>query len=182
MESELGHDPQVWKQIAVELGWTAIDIPEAYGGLGLGAFRGHGLGALCGPVVGGCLDLVALLGHGDLPFGGWLLGELLGRSRSRRRAGPVGRSLDAGQVEDQVDDLGLAGTRARLSAQGGGDRGELVAVLALEGIAFELGGVHFSDTSGFRGRNRPSLVPASSAGGKHSRGSGGGSTDPAGVT
>ncbi len=37
MESELGHDPQVWKQIAVELGWTAIDIPEAYGGLGLGA-------------------------------------------------------------------------------------------------------------------------------------------------
>ncbi len=37
MESELGHDPQVWKQIAVELGWAAITIPEAYGGLGLGA-------------------------------------------------------------------------------------------------------------------------------------------------
>ncbi|MEE2674330.1 MAG: acyl-CoA dehydrogenase family protein [Myxococcota bacterium] len=37
MESELGHDPQVWKQIAMELGWAAVAIPEAYGGLGLGA-------------------------------------------------------------------------------------------------------------------------------------------------
>ncbi|MCZ6464108.1 MAG: acyl-CoA/acyl-ACP dehydrogenase [Proteobacteria bacterium] len=36
MASELGHDPQVWKQIAAELGWTAVIIPEAYGGLGLG--------------------------------------------------------------------------------------------------------------------------------------------------
>lgn len=36
MESELGHDPQLWKQVATELGWTAITVPEAYGGLGLG--------------------------------------------------------------------------------------------------------------------------------------------------
>ncbi len=35
MESELGFDPQVWKQISAELGWTAITIPEDYGGLGL---------------------------------------------------------------------------------------------------------------------------------------------------
>ena len=36
MESELGYDPELWKQIASELGWTAVTIPEAYGGLGLG--------------------------------------------------------------------------------------------------------------------------------------------------
>lgn len=36
MESELGHTPSVWKQMAVELGWAAVTIPEAYGGLGLG--------------------------------------------------------------------------------------------------------------------------------------------------
>ncbi len=36
MESELGHDPQLWKQVATELGWAAITVPEAYGGLGLG--------------------------------------------------------------------------------------------------------------------------------------------------
>ena len=35
MESELGFDPQLWKQIGSELGWTAVVIPEEYGGLGL---------------------------------------------------------------------------------------------------------------------------------------------------
>ncbi|MGH7288374.1 MAG: acyl-CoA dehydrogenase family protein, partial [Myxococcota bacterium] len=35
MESELGHDPALWKRIGAELGWTAVAIPEAYGGLGL---------------------------------------------------------------------------------------------------------------------------------------------------
>ncbi len=37
METELGYDPGVWKQIAQELGWAAVSIPEAYDGLGLGA-------------------------------------------------------------------------------------------------------------------------------------------------
>jgi len=36
MESELGHDPSLWKRIGTELGWTAVAIPEACGGLGLG--------------------------------------------------------------------------------------------------------------------------------------------------
>ena len=35
MEAEHGHDPAVWKQLGSELGWTAITVPEAYGGLGL---------------------------------------------------------------------------------------------------------------------------------------------------
>ncbi len=35
METELGHDPSVWKRIGAELGWTAVAIPEAHGGLGL---------------------------------------------------------------------------------------------------------------------------------------------------
>jgi alkylation response protein AidB-like acyl-CoA dehydrogenase len=35
METELGHDASVWKRIGAELGWTAVAIPEAYGGLGL---------------------------------------------------------------------------------------------------------------------------------------------------
>jgi alkylation response protein AidB-like acyl-CoA dehydrogenase len=36
MESPLGYDPEVWRQIATELGWPCVHIPEAYGGLGLG--------------------------------------------------------------------------------------------------------------------------------------------------
>jgi alkylation response protein AidB-like acyl-CoA dehydrogenase len=35
MESELGYDPQLWKQIGAELGWTSVIIPEEYGGLEL---------------------------------------------------------------------------------------------------------------------------------------------------
>ncbi len=36
MTSELGYDKAVWQQIATELGWPSVHIPEAYGGLGLG--------------------------------------------------------------------------------------------------------------------------------------------------
>lgn len=36
MESPLGYDEGTWKQIATELAWPCIHIPEAYGGLGLG--------------------------------------------------------------------------------------------------------------------------------------------------
>ena len=36
MTSSLGYDPETWRQIAVELGWPSVHIPEAYGGLGLG--------------------------------------------------------------------------------------------------------------------------------------------------
>ena len=35
MESEAGHDRALWKRIGAELGWTAVAIPEACGGLGL---------------------------------------------------------------------------------------------------------------------------------------------------
>ena len=34
MGSERGYDPAVWKQLSEELAWTALTIPEAYGGLG----------------------------------------------------------------------------------------------------------------------------------------------------
>ena len=43
----------------------------------------------------------------------------------------------AGQLEDEVDDVGLLGPRPGLAAEGGGDGVELVAVLALERRAFE---------------------------------------------
>jgi alkylation response protein AidB-like acyl-CoA dehydrogenase len=36
METSLGYDEETWKQIATELAWPCIHIPEEYGGLGLG--------------------------------------------------------------------------------------------------------------------------------------------------
>ena len=50
MDSELGWDPELWGQLARELGWAAVHIPEAYGGLGLG----H-------------VELIALMDHGRAP-------------------------------------------------------------------------------------------------------------------
>ena len=36
MASDRGWDDGLWKQLGSELGWTAVHIPDAYGGLGLG--------------------------------------------------------------------------------------------------------------------------------------------------
>jgi len=36
MDQPCGYDEQLWRQMAGELGWTGLAIPEAYGGAGLG--------------------------------------------------------------------------------------------------------------------------------------------------
>src|SRR5215831_7797447 len=36
MKTERGYEPEVWQRIAQELGWTALLVPEAYGGAGAG--------------------------------------------------------------------------------------------------------------------------------------------------
>ena len=47
MESESGMDPELWKRIGAELGWTALCVPEPYGGVGLSAVE---LSALMEPM------------------------------------------------------------------------------------------------------------------------------------
>jgi len=55
METPLGYDPEIWKQIGTELGWCCVHIPEAYGGLGLGfvdlavLLEATGESVLCAP-------------------------------------------------------------------------------------------------------------------------------------
>ncbi|MCH2187902.1 acyl-CoA/acyl-ACP dehydrogenase [Myxococcota bacterium] len=51
METESGFDAGLWEALSTELGWTAVHIPEAYGGLGLGHVE---LGALM-EIMGGQL-------------------------------------------------------------------------------------------------------------------------------
>ena len=50
--------------------------------------------------------------------------------------------LDAGQLEDELDDVGLAGARGRLGTESLGDGRELLAVFPLEGGPFEGGLLH----------------------------------------
>jgi len=72
MASEQGFDPGVWKQLSSELGWTALLVPEAYGGLGLGMVELAALvevmgeALLCAPFFSSvCLGAQALLVAGS---------------------------------------------------------------------------------------------------------------------
>ena len=68
MQTDTGYDPAVWRRVGAELGWTAILIPEAYGGLGLGyvelvaLIEEMGAALLCAPFFSTvCLATNALL-------------------------------------------------------------------------------------------------------------------------
>jgi alkylation response protein AidB-like acyl-CoA dehydrogenase len=72
MDSDLGYAPSIWKQIAVELGWAAVTVPEEYGGLGLGPveltalLETTGESLLCAPYFSSvCLGANALLVAGN---------------------------------------------------------------------------------------------------------------------
>jgi alkylation response protein AidB-like acyl-CoA dehydrogenase len=72
MASELGYDPEVWKRIGSELGWPAAIVPEAHGGLGLGAVElvalaeAMGESLLCSPFFATvCLAAQAVLAAGS---------------------------------------------------------------------------------------------------------------------
>jgi alkylation response protein AidB-like acyl-CoA dehydrogenase len=71
METEAGYDPEVWRRIGGELGWTSVIIPEAYGGVGLGyveliaLMEEMGSALLCAPFFSTvCLAANALLTGG----------------------------------------------------------------------------------------------------------------------
>jgi len=68
MATEAGFDPELWQKIAGEMCWTAIHIPEACGGLGLGyvevvaLMEQMGRRLLCAPYFSSvCLGANALL-------------------------------------------------------------------------------------------------------------------------
>ncbi len=68
MDTDTGFDPNVWQQLGGELGWTALTIPEAFGGLGLShadltpLMEEMGRSLLCAPFFSTvCLGANALL-------------------------------------------------------------------------------------------------------------------------
>jgi alkylation response protein AidB-like acyl-CoA dehydrogenase len=159
MESELGYDPELWKQIASDLGWPAVTVPEAYGGLGLGyvelvaLLEEMGGALLCAPFFSSvCLGANALLVCGSddqkrehLPgiAGGETLATLAcpgssGRwdasgvdATARRDGGDfVLDGLARFVLDGHVADLLIVA--ARSEAAGGGAGVDLFAVPALE--------------------------------------------------
>ncbi len=72
METGLGYDPEVWRRIGGELGWTSVIVPEAYGGAGLtyvdlvALMEELGGALLCAPFLSTiCLAANALLVGGN---------------------------------------------------------------------------------------------------------------------
>lgn len=72
MASELGHDAEVWKRIATELGWCGVAIPEEHGGAGLGfvelvaLLEEMGEALLCAPFLSSvCMAAPVLIAAGD---------------------------------------------------------------------------------------------------------------------
>jgi len=122
MESEHGHDPALWKQIGAELGWTALTVPEAYGGLGLGEveltalLEPMGEALLCSPFFATvCLGANALREAGsEAQQAEWLPGIARGETRATLAvAGPGGRWSPAGveaTFRREGGDYLLAGT------------------------------------------------------------------------
>jgi alkylation response protein AidB-like acyl-CoA dehydrogenase len=107
MESDAGFDPGTWKRIGEELGWTAVTIPEAHGGLGLGAvelaalLEPMGEALLCAPFFATvCLAGAALLEAGsEAQQAEYLPGIAAGGCiASLAGSGPAGRP-DAAGVE-----------------------------------------------------------------------------------
>ena len=72
METSEGYDAKVWQQLAQELGWTAVAIPEEFGGLGLGQIElialaeVMGEALLCSPFFATvCLAAAAIMQAGN---------------------------------------------------------------------------------------------------------------------
>jgi alkylation response protein AidB-like acyl-CoA dehydrogenase len=124
MESELGYDPQVWKQIASELGWTSVTIPEEYGGLGLSyveliaLMEVMGESLLCAPFFSSvCLAANALLvGGSDSQKKEHLPGIAEGQTRATVAFTEAGGDWGAAGIESVArrdgGDFLLSGTKS----------------------------------------------------------------------
>jgi alkylation response protein AidB-like acyl-CoA dehydrogenase len=99
MESEAGHERALWKRIGAELGWTAVAIPEAYGGLGLSWVEVVALqevlgeALFCGPYLASvCLAASAIEAAGSEEQKTRLLGSIAGEGAMAALAHAAGAS------------------------------------------------------------------------------------------
>jgi len=103
MQSELGFDVELWKRIGSELGWPALTVPEAAGGIGLGPvelaalMEVMGEHLLCSPFFASvCLAGQAVLGAGSPEQQEHWLGPLAaGQARAALATSEPGLDWDA---------------------------------------------------------------------------------------
>jgi alkylation response protein AidB-like acyl-CoA dehydrogenase len=106
MESTLGYDEKLWAQIAGELGWSAVVIPERCGGLGLSWVELVALQEVIGETLAPspffasvCLGANAILAAGDAAQQGTLLpGIAEGRTRATLALAEAAGAWDASGI------------------------------------------------------------------------------------
>ncbi len=107
MESEQGYDSATWEQLSEELAWTALTIPEKYGGLGMSYLDLHplmeemGRALLCSPFFSTiCLGANALLlGGSDAQKEGHLPAIAAGNTTATLGYAEKNNRMDAEGVE-----------------------------------------------------------------------------------
>lgn len=107
MQSERGWEESLWKRMAEELGWPAIIVPEAYGGLGLGyvelvaLMEEMGAALLCSPFFSSvCLGGNALvLGGNEEQKRCYLPGVAAGETLATLAFSEPSGRWDAGGIE-----------------------------------------------------------------------------------
>jgi len=115
METEQGYDSATWQQLSEELAWTALTIPEEYGGLGMSYLDLHplmeemGRALLCSPFFSTiCLGANALLLGGN--------GVQKERHLPGIAAGEATATLAYAEKNGQLDAAGIEATCSRTAA------------------------------------------------------------------
>ena len=115
METEQGYDSATWQQLSEELAWTALTIPEEYGGLGMSYLDLHplmeemGRALLCSPFFSTiCLGANALLLGGN--------GAQKERHLPGIAAGEATATLAYAEKNGQLDAAGIEATCSRTAA------------------------------------------------------------------
>ena len=115
METEQGYDSATWQQLSEELAWTALTIPEEYGGLGMSYLDLHplmeemGRALLCSPFFSTiCLGANALLLGGN--------GVQKERQLPGIAAGEATATLAYAEKNGQLDAAGIEATCSRTAA------------------------------------------------------------------
>ena len=114
MTTERGFDEGVWKQIGAELGMTAVLVPEAYGGLGLGfvelvaLMETMGEALLCAPFLSSvCLGGSAILAcANEAQKQAWLPGLADGTLRATLAVAETSGRWDAAGIETRYREEG----------------------------------------------------------------------------
>ncbi|VWC91270.1 acyl-CoA dehydrogenase [Burkholderia lata] len=160
LEQSAGRDDALWAALAGELGWNALSLPEAAGGLGLGAVEQTvlmeqlGRRVACVPYFStACLAVTALAGFADTPLANGWLSKIAEGACSATLALPFDLPAGAWQLpvvaEETAGGYALSGTIDQVID---GARADLLLVparVANEGQSIGLFAIDVATASGF---------------------------------